>query len=364
LFAPDPSASSRSRPRRRALLRLLAAAVLALATIAGLAAWRLERPVLEDADSVEVRIPAGSGARQVARLLIAGGLDFHDWEFIAAATIDRTSRHLRAGRYEFHRGQRLGEVLAELRRGDVLLEQLTLVEGSTFRELRARLDTNGDLRHDTLGWPDAKILAALGETRPVAEGLFAPDTYLFDPGTSDLELLRRALLSQRARLAAAWQERAPGLPYGDAYEALTMASIIEKETASPGDRGLVAAVFVNRQKIGMALQTDPTVIYGLGEKYEGRLHKRDLLADTPYNTYTRTGLPPTPISAPGMASLGAALHPQESHALYFVSRGDGTSEFSDTLAAHNRAVDRYLRALHAASQAATPTATPAAGKGP
>jgi UPF0755 protein len=324
-------------------IRILVVCLAALSTLAGVAAWRLGRAVLPEPESVQARIPPGAGARQVARLLRGAGLDFSEWEFLTAAMLDHTARHLRAGRYEFHRGVTLREVLGQLRRGEVLLEQLTLVEGSTFREMRRVIDGCADLRHDSAAWTEEKILSALGETRTMAEGLFAPDTYLFDPGTSDLELLRRALAEQRSRLAHAWQERAPGLPYSDPYEALTMASIIEKETAAPGDRGLVAAVFVNRQRLRMPLQTDPTVIYGLGERYAGRLHRRDLLEDNPYNTYTRAGLPPTPIANPGSASISAALHPQESRVLYFVSRGDGSSEFSVDLAAHNRAVDRYQR---------------------
>jgi UPF0755 protein len=173
--------------------------------------------------------------------------------------------------------------------------------------------------------------------------LFFPDTYLFDKNTSDLQVYRRAYRLMQKRLNAAWAARSPGLPYKSPYEALTMASLVEKEAGKASDRPLVAAVFANRLRIGMPLQTDPTVIYGMGDAYDGHLRKRDLQTDTAYNTYTRRGLPPTPIALPGAASIEAALNPAATNALYFVSRGDGSSVFSDTLDAHNRAVDRYIR---------------------
>jgi len=317
--------------------------LLVLAAAAG--AWyELRRPLTMPADALVLRVRPGASARSIARDLHAAGIEVPDWEFLAAARIEQATRQLRAGRYEVRRSAGLRGLIGQLQRGEVLREQFTLVEGITFRELRRAINAAEDLRHDTAGWSEAQLLAALGAERPAAEGLFAPDTYTFDPGTSDLELLRQAYGAQAQRLARAWSDRPPELPYADPYEALIMASIVEKETGLAADRGLVAAVFVNRRRLGMPLQTDPTIIYGLGEKYEGRLHKRDLLADSPYNTYTRKGLPPTPICLPGLASIEAALHPQDSRVLYFVSRGDGTSEFSDSLAAHNRAVDRFQRA--------------------
>jgi UPF0755 protein len=236
---------------------------------------------------------------------------------------------------------RIADVIDRLRRGETLKEKLTIVEGWTFREMRAALAAQPLLRRDSAAMSDAQVLAAVaaGEAHP--EGLFAPDTYVFDAGSSDLEILRAAYRAQQARLARAWQDRAADLPLKSPYEALILASIVEKETGQPAERGRIAGVFVNRLRAGMLLQTDPTVIYGLGEKFDGNLRKRDLAADTPYNTYTRAGLPPTPIALPGAAAIEAALKPEPTRALYFVARGDGTSQFSDSLAEHNRAVSKY-----------------------
>jgi len=232
-------------------------------------------------------------------------------------------------------------VIDRLRRGETLKERLTIVEGWTFREMRAALAAHPLLKRDSEKLSDAQLLAAVGSTEPHPEGLFAPDTYVFDAGTSDLDILRQAHRAQQARLARAWEERAADLPLKLPYEALILASIIEKETGQSADRARIAGVFINRLRIGMLLQTDPTVIYGLGEKFDGNLRKRDLTTDTPYNTYTRGGLPPTPIALPGQASIEAALKPEKTRSLYFVARGDGTSQFSDSLDEHNRAVARF-----------------------
>lgn len=336
--------------RRRNLFALgkpariaLGAALALIAALAG-GAVELFRARALPADRVEVRVSAGSSARSVAAQLQAAAVPVPVWEFVLGATLTRSTRNLHPGRYRIDNGASLWFLLGKLRRGDVEREQLTIVEGSRFEDLRRQVAKSLDLRHDTREWTDDQILRALGAAETKPEGLFAPDTYLVDPDGSDLELYRRAYRAQQQRVEQAWQTRSPGLPYASAYEALTMASIIEKETGRPEERGLVAAVFVNRQRLSMPLQTDPCVIYGLGERFSGRLHKRDLLLDTPYNTYTRAGLPPTPISLPGRDSIEAALHPDPSRVLYFVARGDGTSVFSTTLAEHNRAVDRYQRA--------------------
>jgi UPF0755 protein len=209
--------------------------------------------------------------------------------------------------------------------------------------MRVALDSHPEVRHDTTGLSDTEILRRIGAIETSPEGLFFPDTYLFDRHSSDLDILKRAYRAMRLQLASEWQKRSPGLPYQTPYEALIMASIVEKETGHASDRALVAAVFVNRLRRGMLLQTDPTVIYGIGRQFDGNLRKRDLMSDTPYNTYTRSGMPPTPIAMPGLASLKAVLHPADSDMLYFVSRGDGSSEFSRTLAEHNRAVTKYLK---------------------
>lgn len=326
------------------LARLALAALLGLAALAAWGTYEMQRTLSMPGEFAEVRVPAGSSARAVAAQLRASGLPVRDWEFVLAAEFTHTARALRAGRYRVASPTSLLALLDMFRRGDIERVQLTIVDGSHFADLRELVAQNRDLRHDTLNWSDTQLLQALGAEQSQPEGLFAPDTYTIDPDASDLELYRLAYRAQQDRLERAWQSRSAGLPYASAYQALTMASIIEKETGRVQERGLVAAVFVNRQRLGMPLQTDPSVIYGLGAQFAGRLHKRDLLRDTPYNTYTRAGLPPTPISLPGKEAIEAALHPDPSLALYFVARGDGSSEFSTTLADHNRAVARYQRA--------------------
>lgn len=312
------------------------------AAIAAIYLWRAyERPLDMPAERVEVRIAAGSSARAIARQLQQAGVGIDAEAFVAAARATRATQSLRAGRYEVARGMNLLELVDKLRRGDVLRERLTIVEGSTFAEMRLVLAAHPELKQDTAKMNDAEILRAMGADESHPEGLFAPETYVFDTGSSDLDVLRQAYKAQRALLQKAWESRNTALPYRTAYEALVMASIVEKETGAAAERGRIAGVFVNRLQKGMLLQTDPTVIYGLGAKFDGNLRKRDLTTDSPYNTYMRPGLPPTPIALPGRASITAALNPEQTKALYFVSRGDGTSEFSETLNDHNRAVGRY-----------------------
>lgn len=320
---------------------LAALLFLALATAVGAVAFAFKQPLKMSQDRVELRIAAGASARAIARQARVSGIAVNEHLFIAAARLTDATGHLRAGRYELSRGITLEDLLEKLRRGDVLRERLTIVEGWTFRDLRAALAASADLRQDSARMSPAELLRAVGAVETHPEGVFAPDTYVFDPGSSDLDLLRSAYRAQVARLSEAWAQRDPGLPLKTPYEALILASIVEKETGQASERGLVAGVFVNRLRRSMLLQTDPTVIYGLGEKFDGNLRKRDLLADGPYNTYTRAGLPPTPIALPGRAALQATLNPPATRALYFVARGDGTSVFSETLSEHNRAVARY-----------------------
>jgi UPF0755 protein len=241
------------------------------------------------------------------------------------------------------RGLTPEQLLSKLARGDVTQGELTLVEGWTFRQWRARMDQHPDLQHHTSGLSEADLAARLGIEGERIEGWLFPDTYLFDKQSSDLELLTRAHRAMKNKLDAAWLERAADLPYKTPYDALIMASIVEKETGRHSDRPLVASVFVNRLRKDMLLQTDPTVIYGLGDAFDGNLRKRDLQGFTPYNTYLRRGLPPSPIAMPGQASLQAALHPATNEVLYFVARGDGSSEFSRTLEEHNKAVNKYQK---------------------
>jgi UPF0755 protein len=221
------------------------------------------------------------------------------------------------------------------------INRLTVVEGSTFRELLEALAARQDVEHTLSGKSDAEIMAALGVREGRPEGLFAPDTYDVAPGDSDLATLKRLYLHQQKIMADEWTARAPKLPYRSPYEALIMASIIEKETGAAAERPQIAGVFVRRLQTGMRLQTDPTVIYGMGDLYRGKLAHDDLLQPTPYNTYQIDGLPPTPIALPGQAAIHAALHPAPGDALYFVARGDGSHQFSATLAEHNRAVQQF-----------------------
>lgn len=324
---------------------VVVAVLLSLLAAAGGYYWATH-PLALPAATIDVTIQPRSTARGVAAQLNRGGIPVQPQPFVIMTRLLGLESRLKSGNYEFRTGVTPYVVLQKLALGDVNESVVTVIEGWTFKHMRAELDANPALRHDTAGMDDAQLLAAIGASdspSTSAEGLFFPDTYLFDKGTSDLNVYRRAYKLMQQRLAAAWAARAPGLPYRTPYEALTVASLIEKETGRASDRPLVSAVFANRLRIGMPLQTDPAVIYGLGEQYGGRLTKRDLQEDTPYNTYLRRGLPPTPIALPGVASLQAALNPAPTAALYFVSRGDGSSIFSDTLGAHNRAVDKYIR---------------------
>jgi UPF0755 protein len=320
----------------------IGAIIVLVGVIAALAVWRgYEAPLPMRGERIEVRIERGATARSIARQLQDAGVDVGTEAFVAVARMTNATQSLRAGRYEIVRGTTLHELVDQLRRGDVLHERITIVEGWTFREMRATLLAHPYLRAEAGRLSEAELLAAVGAEEPHPEGIFAPDTYAFDPGSSDLDVYRQAYRAQRSRLQRAWDARDVSLPYKSPYEALIMASIVEKETGREDERARIAGVFVNRLRKGMLLQTDPTVIYGIGPAFDGNLRKRDLLADGPYNTYTRAGLPPTPIALPGRAAIEAALNPEPTRALYFVARGDGSSHFSETLAEHNRAVVKY-----------------------
>ncbi len=326
------------------ILRLLL--FLAAAAVAGAAAlaysW-YHAPLALPATPFDFEVRSGTTLSAVARDLAGRGVLPHPLALVALARYRGVDRAIKAGSYEVETGITLPDLLAKLTQGDVTQTSITLVEGATFAEVKRALRDDADVKRAVVDLPDADLFAKLGITEASAEGLFFPDTYFIAQGSTDLAVLKRARTAMAERLAAAWSRRAPDLPLATPYEALILASIVEKETGRAGDRPLIASVFVNRLKRGMRLQTDPTVIYGMGEKFDGNLRKRDLDADTPWNTYTRDGLPPTPIALPSQASLDAVTRPPPTTFLYFVSRGDGTSEFSPSLAEHNRAVSKYQK---------------------
>lgn len=313
-------------------------------SIAGLvAAWHwTERPVKMTEERVDYIVEAGSTPRSVAREMKEAGIDIHEIPFIVLARLTGKDVQIQAGAYEAVRGDTPRTLLKRMASGDMLQTRITLIEGWTYQRIREALKNDTNIRQTLDGVDDAELLSRLGATADAPEGLFYPDTYVFVPGTTDFDILRRAYQAQEQILNDAWEARAPDSPLTSPYQALVLASIVEKETGHSADRARVAGVFTNRLRIKMPLQTDPTVIYGMGDAYQGRIRKVDLQTDTPWNTYTRGGLPPTPISSVGRAALEAALHPEDHSYLYFVSRGDGTSEFSPNLAAHNRAVRKYI----------------------
>ncbi len=319
--------------------------IVGAATLAGAAYWWATSPVTLRVSPADFRVPPGSSLRTAASIIADAGVDLPPLFMVLMAKLAKAETGIKAGSYSVAPGTTPWDLLGKLTRGQFTQGESILVEGWTLRQWRAKLDAHPDLLHDSAGLSDSEIFKRLGVEVSSGEGWLYPDTYLFDKRSSDLELLARAHRAMKKRLEAEWARRAENLPYKNAYQALIMASIVEKETGRDGDRSTIAAVFVNRLRSGMLLQTDPTVIYGMGERFDGNLRKRDLLTDTPYNTYTRAGLPPTPIAMPGLASIQAALHPASSDALYFVARGDGSSQFSRTLEEHNQAVNRYQRGI-------------------
>ena len=327
-----------SLPLFKTLIWLVVVGVLAAGGYAG---WYAGTPVAVTRLPAAFDILPGTSFRGAAQRIEDSGIAVGRLRFELLARALGRAQDAKAGSYELAAAPTPLELLDKLTRGDVTQTEVRFIEGWTIRQLRSALDGNAFLRHDTQGLNDAQLLSKLGAGEPHLEGLFFPDTYLVAKGSSDLNVLRRAYLAMQRHVAQEWGQREPSIPYKSPYEALIMASIVEKETARAAERELIAGALVNRLRIGMLLQVDPTVIYGLGESFDGNLKKVHLLTDAPYNTYTRAGLPPTPIAAPGLASLRAALRPAQTGALYYVARGDGTSEFSRTLEEHNRAVRKY-----------------------
>ena len=325
------------------LRRLLLLTLLAALGLGGAAVWWLNQPLPLAAESVEVSIEPGTSPRDIAQAWVQSGVKADAFLLYEWFRWSGQARNIRAGSYQIGRGTTPRALLDKMVLGKEVLSTVRLIEGWTFRQFRAELARAPHLKQSTAAMSEAELMSAIGAPGMAAEGRFYPDTYAFSKGASDLAVLKRAHRAMQRQLALVWNERAADTPLRSPDDALTLASIVEKETGAASERGLVAGVFVNRLRIGMPLQTDPSVIYGLGERFDGNLRKRDLLADTPYNSYTRTGLPPTPISMPGRASLLAAVRPANTKALYFVARGNGSSQFSDNLADHNRAVNQFQR---------------------
>jgi UPF0755 protein len=321
---------------------LVGTIILAAAAVGGFTYWA-RQPITTAEPAIEFAVAPGSSVGAAAQQIVAAGVPVDPFLLSLLARVTQKSSRIKAGSYELKPGTTPRRLIDQLVRGEFAQESLTIIEGWTFRQMRQAVAASKGLKHDTVNLSDKELMAKISPEFKAPEGLFFPDTYLFAKGASDLQIYKQAHTMLINHLNSAWEKRDPSLPYASPYHALIMASIVEKETGQKSERALIAGVFVNRLKVGMLLQTDPTVIYGMGEKYDGKIRKRDLETDTPYNTYTRSGLPPTPIALPGVQSLAAALGPAKTAALYFVSRGDGTSQFSGNLTDHNRAVNQYQR---------------------
>jgi UPF0755 protein len=333
---------------------LVAGLAVAAGTIAGLA-W-IERQMGlpgPHAEVVRVHVFPGRSLRSTLHDIAAKGALRSPRTIEWYVRLHRGSVAAKAGNYDLPAHATPRDILAQLAAGRVVLEQLTVVEGWTFADMRRAMDAHPRIKHTLEAAPAAAIMRAIGHADELPEGRFFPDTYRFADGTADRDIYRLAYDTMARELDAAWATRSPDLPIHTAYQALVLASIVEKETALASERRQIAGVFMTRLRKGMRLQTDPTVIYGLGERYDGDIRRRDLTTDTPYNTYTRAGLPPTPIALPGREALRAAARPDEGGALFFVAtgKGDGSHVFSKTLAEHNAAVARYLARLRSQSGA-------------
>lgn len=331
----------------RNLIFRLAGLIILLAVVAGGWLWMDYRQYLasdlplEGESSLVFEIESGSSLKRVITQLAEQGVIEKPLYILADARLSGNSTRIHVGEYRLEPGMQVSDFLDMLYQGKVIQYSLTLIEGWNFRQMMDTIHATPQLELKTQGFSDAEIMQAIGHGDEHPEGRFMPDTYRFTRGMSDIDILKRAYNIMAGYLEEQWPQRAVGLPYETAYEALIMASIVEKETGVPEERDTIAGVFVNRLEKGMRLQTDPTVIYGMGDDYDGNIRRSDLRTDTPYNTYTRSGLPPTPIAMPGREAIYAALHPDETDYLYFVSRGDGSHKFSRTLQKHNEAVIKY-----------------------
>ncbi len=329
------------------LKKLLLSIILLAIGLGAAATWAFLRwadtSILQGAPAVEFTIKSGSNIRSASRQLNAAGIPLHPLLFEALARIQGKASNLKAGSFELSSQETPRELLQKMVDGKFSLTSLGIIEGWNFKQMRSAVNAHPYIRHDSLTMSDSELMKAIGSEYEHPEGLFFPDTYRFAKNSSDIQVYQLAHQSMVSHLDEVWKKRAENLPYKTPYQALTMASIVEKETGQASERGMIASVFVNRLRAGMLLQTDPTVIYGMGDQFKGNIRKRDLTTDTPYNTYTRAGLPPTPIALPGLDSLKAAVNPEPSNAYYFVARGNGTSQFSENLSDHNKAVNKYQR---------------------
>jgi UPF0755 protein len=328
---------------RRFFTTVFMLALLAACGVAAAGWWWLHNPLRLPANTVDLSIEPGTLPRGVALAVRDAGVDVDPGLLYAWFRLSGQGHRIKAGSYELERGITPERLLDKLARGEESLRAVTLVEGWNWRQVRLALARADQLKPDTARLSDVDIMKLLGREGVAPEGRFFPDTYTYSKGSSDLKVLQRALRSMDKRLAQAWEKRSPRSVIKTPEDALILASIVEKETGKAADRTLIAAVFQNRLRVGMPLQTDPTVIYGLGERFDGNLRKVDLQTDSPFNTYMRSGLTPTPIAMPGKASLLAAVQPAPGNFLYFVAKGDGGSHFSASLDEHNRAVNKYQR---------------------
>jgi UPF0755 protein len=318
--------------------------VLSFILVTGMSAWfyhYAKTPLKLIPAAQEIAIKPNSGLKSIANQLVDQKVIPSALPFVILVRVLGKETYLQAGEYTLIKNISPYQLIMSLNHGKSTQGSITFIEGKTFKQMRAKLAKTDSVKSTIANLSDVEVMRLVGRGEKHAEGLFFPDTFYFDRNTTDIVLLKRSYDIMQNKLSQVWANRASGLPYKDSYEALIMASIIEKETGKGSERPMIAGVFLNRLRIGMRLQTDPTVIYGMGEKYDGNIRKKDLLTDTAYNTYTRNGLPPTPIAMPGLASIEAALHPEKTKALYFVGRGDGSHEFTNSLLEHNRAVAKY-----------------------
>ena len=327
------------------MIKLLKLSLLiGLLTTVACAAWLYhyaKTPLSLTPEAQEIIIQPKSGLKSIANQLVEQKVLSSALPFVLLGRVLGKEPSLQSGNYTLNKNINPYQLLLSLNHGKTTQGSITLIEGKTFKMMREKFAKNDAVKSMIQDLSDAEVMRLVGDGEPHAEGLFFPDTYYFDRNTADIVLLKRSYDGMKTKLTAAWANRAAGLPYKDSYQALIMASIIEKETGKAAERPLIAGVFINRLRIGMRLQTDPSVIYGMGDNYDGNIRKKDLERDTPYNTYTRGGLPPTPIAMPGLASIEAALHPETTKALYFVGKGDGTHAFSNSLVEHNANVVKY-----------------------